>query len=119
MTEPRNKKCRSHCRKCNICFSGDSAFDMHISHEGELTIHNDPAIMKYEQGKREGESRFFPQGGSCDKQPGCWMDGRRVKVIPATIYSIALTDEQIAKFATFKTALGTSQDAPSAFGVWG
>ena len=95
MTIPRT--CRSHCAKCNICFAGDTAFDSHITHEGDITIHLEPPDVLYDKGDRAGERKLEMISGTCDRQDGCWNNGRKIKVMPASIWRMALTEDQKAR----------------------
>src|SRR5690606_2369048 len=68
MTTSRTRHCAAHCRKCNLCFSSDTAFDLHITHEGDQVFHELPGSMRYETGKRVGHPKFEEAVGLCTHQ---------------------------------------------------
>jgi hypothetical protein len=85
------KACRSHCRKCNLCFSSDAAFDLHLTHEGGDAYHELPADIRH---PKSGVARLDQAPGLCHHQIGCWENGRLVKEVPMTIWSVAMSDAE-------------------------
>ena len=67
--------CTDHCAGCGRHFHGLGAFDAH-RREGECC---DPEMVVGQRGKHEGEAllQVWTETGSCDKDAGCWKDGKR------------------------------------------
>ena len=94
MTEGNKRQtCTDHATCCGQHFHGLGAFDAHRA--GGICRDADDAT--YRTGKRIGTSMLqsWTDDGYCDKLPGCWADGKRVKYEhPVTIWQIATTEEQ-------------------------
>lgn len=93
--------CTDHCAGCGRHFHGLGAFDQHRT-DGFCA---DPAGVLIRSGKREGQPalQVWTDEGFCDKERGCWDDGRRVRyVTPVTIYQVSTTEEQRAALAALK-----------------
>ncbi len=86
--------CTSHCANCGEHFHGLGAFDLH-RRGGECL--NPGAILGAEGTKREGTPllQIWTHDGSCDKEVGCWRDGKRVRwSAPVTVWQVVITDAQ-------------------------
>ena len=85
--------CTDHCAGCGAHFHGLGAFDAHRQ-DNECQMPSETLIRS---GRRKGEPslQVWTAAGFCDKERGCWQDGRRVAFVsPVTIYQLATTEEQ-------------------------
>lgn len=97
---PRRKTCTDHATCCGQHFSGLTAFDAHriggICRDAQDVVYGPNS-------KRSGLPMLqaWTEDGYCDKEPGCYVDGKRVRYAEGvTIWQIATTEEQREKLAT-------------------
>lgn len=97
MTDERNaprKTCTDHCAACGQHFHVLGAFDAHQA--GGYC--NDASEVVYQSGNREGKFVLQPwtDTGCCDKEPGCWQNGRRLAYVEnVTVWQVAPTEKQL------------------------
>jgi hypothetical protein len=91
------KTCTAHCAGCGEHFHGLTAFDAHRA-DGEC---QNPATVSYgAKARKSGQLILQPYSthGFCDKEPGCWVNGKRVKYSQeVTIWQVAMSDEEREK----------------------
>ncbi len=84
-----NQHCREHCAACDRHFHGVGAFDTHRRDFDCL----DPETATTEKGNRLLQA--LTDEGDCDLMPGCWVDGKRVRLVyPVVIWQKPITDKQ-------------------------
>lgn len=91
---PARQTCTDHCRTCLRHFHGIGAFDAHRQN-GQCMP---PA------GAVSGKGRLLLQmwttEGYCDREKGCWKDGKRVTWLhPVEIWQVAMSEEQRERLA--------------------
>ena len=91
--KPPRPTCTDHCTGCGRHFHGLAAFDRHRV-DGHCT---DPVglLMRSKGGDERPSLQQWTPDGYCDKERGCWEEGKRVRYVhPVTIWQVATTEEQ-------------------------
>lgn len=86
--------CTDHCRGCGEHFHGLGAFDLH-RRGGEC--HNPETVVGAAGSRKAGIPllQAWTHDGSCDKENGCWQDGKRVKWEEGvTVWQVAVSEAQ-------------------------
>lgn len=77
------QSCHSHCADCGQHFVGIEAFDIHIRNREHLVA----SVVTSLKDPHKFLLQAWTEQGSCDKEIGCWVNGKRVKrVEPVTIW---------------------------------
>jgi hypothetical protein len=95
-TKERRRTCIDHCAGCGQHFHGLGAFDAH--RKGGY-CHDPLEVLYGPDSKRSGQPvlQAWTTDGYCDKERGCWIDGKRDHYVEGvTIWQIASTPEQAA-----------------------
>ncbi len=86
--KPAIQTCTDHCVGCGSHFHGLKAFDLH--RVGQVCT--PPHMAQKARGKATGalSLQVWTMVGYCDKEAGCWSEGKRIKYsYPVTIYQAA------------------------------
>jgi hypothetical protein len=100
--------CTDHAACCGRHFNGIRAFDTH--RRGGVC--NDPTLLYHEAGTPV--LQVWSNNGYCDKLPGCYRDGVRVRYEhPVTIWQTFKTPVELSRLEHLRVAQRVQHDAPS------
>lgn len=98
MTTPavnqKRQTCTDHAACCGQHFHGLGAFD---AHRKDGICYDASEVVYGSNSKRAGEPMLqaWTEIGSCDKERGCWVSGKRDHYVEGvTVWQMATTEEQ-------------------------
>lgn len=98
MVPRKRQTCTDHCAGCGSHFHGLGAFEAHrreqrcLIPEAALTAKGQPLLQ------------VWTENGSCDKETGCWQDGKRVRYVEGvTIWQRYLSPEGLQRLEGWKS----------------